>query len=128
MHNDQLPAGVKRFQDLRAWQAAIEMAVEFHQLAACIRRRDRSGLAGQIRRAAASVPANIAEGNGRFSSAEYLRFLSIANGSLRESESHLVLAVRLELVSEQDTLEAIRLSNGASRLLVSLARKLRQNA
>jgi four helix bundle protein len=84
------------------------------------------GLTSQIRRAATSVPANIAEGNGRFHRGDYVRFLSIAHGSLRELETHLLVARDLTLLSEGDTRRALALCAATSRGLIVLARALRR--
>src|SRR3712207_507302 len=88
-------------------------------------REELFGLTSQIRRAATSVPANIAEGNGRFHRGDYVRFLSIAHGSLRELETHLLIARELRFVSESDVRQALEAVATTSRKLVSLARSLR---
>ena len=78
----------------------------------------------QIRRASASVPANIAEGNGRRTRPDYLRHLSIANGSLLELESHLLLAERLRIVDAARLARAADLSGHVGRMLHGLIRSL----
>ena len=118
---------VRNFRDLLVWQRAIQLAGECNQVCTRMARRDRVGLSRQLRRAACSISANIAEGHGRFGRPEYLKFLGIANGSLREVESHLVLAVELGYITEREALTAVRLANETSRMLVSLARRLRAN-
>ena len=86
-------ARIRDYRDLIAWQKAMDLAVMTEKVCAQLPGR-ASHLATQMRRAAASIPANIAEGNGRFSRLEYIRHLSIANGSVRELETHLELAAR----------------------------------
>src|SRR5688500_1325169 len=81
------------YRDLLVWQQAMELAVECERLCEHFPPKAAS-IATENRRAALSVPANIAEGNGRFSRADYVRHLSIANGSLKELESHLHFAAR----------------------------------
>ena len=82
------------------------------------------GLRDQIERSSASIPANIAEGNGRQRTGDYLRFLSIANGSLMELQTHLELAVRLQLLPSPDVAIAQALCGDVSRLLRALVRVL----
>ena len=118
---------VRSYRDLVVWRRAIEFAAECHHVAAEWARNDRFGLGSQIRRSSASVHANIAEGNGRFGRGEYLRFLGIANGSLRETESHLWLAVELGLCTDERIAHALHLGDETGRMLTALARRLRES-
>lgn len=86
-------SGIRDYRDLLAWQQAIELAVECEAVCDALPRRAWQ-LASQIRRAANSVHSNIAEGNGRATTPDYLRHLSMANGSLREIESDLHFIAR----------------------------------
>jgi four helix bundle protein len=81
--------------------------------------------AGQIQRAAVSIPANIAEGHGREHLGDYLRHLSIANGSLMELETHLLIAQKLNYASEHDVHGLLAQSGEVSRMLTGLTKKLR---
>lgn len=83
---------VNGFEDLRIWQAAHELALRVYGVTSRFPASEAYGLTSQLRRAAASVSANIAEGYGRFSKAEYLHFLYYARGSLMETKSFLYLA------------------------------------
>ena len=91
------PQAVK---DLRIWQKSIVLVEECYKVSGNLPSEERFGLTSQIRRASTSVPANIAEGFGRWNAREFLRFLAIASGSLRELETHLVVACRLGYLSE----------------------------
>ena len=84
------------------------------------------GLSSQIRRAAVSIPANIAEGHGRRSIGEYTQHLSIANGSLKELETHIMIAGRLKYFAENETAPALEACSEIGRMLSSLFQKLRQ--
>lgn len=92
------PQAVK---DLKIWQKSIILVEACYRVSASLPVDERFGLTSQIRRASTSVPANIAEGFGRWNSREFLRFLAIASGSLRELETHLVIACRLGYLSER---------------------------
>ncbi|MEM6757818.1 MAG: four helix bundle protein, partial [Planctomycetota bacterium] len=83
------------------------------------------GLSSQVRRASTSIPANIAEGNGRDSTKDYLRFLSIAVGSLAEVETFLELALRLEYCEESELIPTNNLLEQERRMLRGLQRSLR---
>ena len=91
------PQAVK---DLKIWQKSIILVEACYRVSASLPVEERFGLISQIRRASTSVPANIAEGFGRWNSREFRRFLAIASGSLRELETHLVIACRLGYLSE----------------------------
>ena len=114
------------YHDLDVWQKSIELAEMSYRLSARFPREERFGITSQMRRSAASVAANIAEGANRHSLKEYLQFLGIASGSLAETETYLVLAQRLGIVEE----EQIRLVQGRSsevgKMLNGLKRSLRE--
>ncbi len=116
---------VKSYRDLIVWQCAVDLAVECEAVSRLLPRSHRASLAMQLRRSAGSVPANIAEGNGRLTRADYLRHLSIANGSLMELETHLRMIERMRLVPAADVLRATELSSRVGRLLNGLIRALR---
>ena len=84
------------YRDLLAWQEAMKLAVLVYRVTSRFPREEVYGLTAQIRRSAASIPSNIAEGAARNSSREFYHFLGISAGSLAEVETQLELAVRLE--------------------------------
>jgi len=90
---------IKSYQDLEVWQRGMDLAEMAYKLTANFPKEEMFGMTSQIRRAATSIPANIAEGWGRNSTAEFQHYLRIAQGSLRELETHLLLAVRIKLTS-----------------------------
>jgi four helix bundle protein len=85
------------FKDLIVWRQAMDLARASYYLTRGFPREELFGLTSQIRRAATSVPANIAEGNGRATRRDYVNFLHIAQGSLRELETLLLLAKEVNL-------------------------------
>ena len=117
---------VQSYRDLILWQKAVRLAVESHRLAGRLPPTERFELARQIRRSALSVPSNVAEGNGRFSLADYLRYLSIASGSLRELQTQLQIASELAYFDQGDVMPVLALSEDVERLLVALAKALRR--
>ena len=102
----------------------MDFAGESYRLADRLTSEERYGLISQIKRAAASVPANIAEGYGRLSHGDLLRFLRIANGSLREAESHILLACQLGLVSPAHAQPVLDRADEVGRLLFHFRRAL----
>ncbi|MFN4179788.1 MAG: four helix bundle protein [Armatimonadota bacterium] len=91
---------LKSYQDLEVWQVAMDVAEQCYNLTATFPKEELFGLTMQIRRAAASVAANIAEGYGRESRREYIQFLRIAQGSLKELETYLLLSLRIGITME----------------------------
>ena len=85
----------RHHEDLRVWRDSIGLAKQVYQFALRLPAQERFGLVQQLRRAAVSVPANIAEGAARASRKEFLRFISIALGSVSEIDTHLILAAEL---------------------------------
>ena len=90
-----LVATIRDHRDLRVWQVAIELGIACYAVSRKFPPDERFGLTAQLRRAAVSVAANIAEGNGRLTKGEYLNHLSAARGSVREVDTHLEFALRL---------------------------------
>ena len=99
-------APVNSYRDLIAWQKAFSLGLGVYRLSKAMPDYERFGLVSQLRRSAVSVPSNIAEGYGRGSTTDYVRFLKIARGSLYELETQLFFAMELEYVP-QDAAERI---------------------
>lgn len=97
---------IAHHKDLRVWQEGMDLALEVYRLSARLPIEERFGLKMQLRRAAASIPANISEGAGRGTRVEFARYIAIARGSLSELETHLLLCERLEFVTRDDALHA----------------------
>jgi four helix bundle protein len=112
------------YRDLRVWQVAMDLAIESYRVGELLPARERFGLVAQIRRAATSVPANIAEGNGRVHRREYLHHLSIARGSLNELQTLVAIAERLGYVVASDLKQFAELCDFVSRMLTRLRRSL----
>jgi four helix bundle protein len=114
------------FENLHVWQRSVELVSEIHRLTSRLPTEERYCLCSQMRRAAISVPANIAEGYGRDYVRDFLRHLSIAKGSLMELRTYLILVRRLGYCSEADSQRAIALNREVSRMLPSLVRTVKQ--
>ena len=119
---------LQTFRDLEVWKVAMDLAEECYKATKRFPKEEMFGMTSQIRRAAASIPANIAEGQGRQSTKEFLNFLSIARGSLMEVQTHLLLAQRVGLLSAADLDPLLslceRISQMISRLRQALEKKL----
>jgi four helix bundle protein len=111
-------------RELVVWQKSMDMVVQVYRLTDRFPRTETYRLVSQVTRAAASVPANIAEGNGRASRRDYANFLAIAKGSLNETETFLFLAVRLGYLHEQDAGPTLALITEIGKMLTSLRARL----
>lgn len=98
---------MQRFKDLKVWQRAHELVLEGYRLTKAFPRDERFGLTSPLRRAAASVPTNIAEGSKRDSNPEYARFLNVAQASLAETEYLLIPSTDLRYIEEQEAQRAL---------------------
>jgi four helix bundle protein len=112
------------YRDLIVWQKSMELAKMCYRVTKEFPKEELFGLTSQIRRAAASVAANIAEGNARNHTKEYLQFLSIARGSLAETETLLLLSENVGLLSNSHLQDCLAISDQIGRMLVALRRSL----
>ena len=113
-------------KNLVAWQVAMDFAAAVHLATRDFPDDERYGLRMQLRRAAVSVPSNIAEGHGRTSVREYARFVLIARGSLKEAETQILLSQRFAYLSSEATEALLGLSTRINKLLTGLQRRLRK--
>jgi four helix bundle protein len=114
----------RKHRDLRAWQAAVELVEIVYQVTAAFPREEVFGLTSQMRRAATSVPANIAEGAARSTTKELLHFLSIASGSLSELDTHVEVALKLGMI--RDAAQVTAKIDEVFALLVGLSNSLKR--
>ena len=117
---------IRDYRDLIAWQKAIDLVEKAYRTAKRFPREELYGLTSQLHRAAVSVAANIAEGQGRQSTRDFLHFLAIAHGSLKELETHVFIAERLEYVNKKEQSELIALCEEVGRLISGLRNSLKK--
>jgi len=117
---------VKSYRELKVWQKAMELVPMVYQLARAFPSEERYALSDQIRRAVVSMPANIAEGQARQSTKEFLHYLSIAQGSLAELETLLEVAVRLGYAKALEQQSLVSELESLRRMLYKLMQSLRQ--
>jgi four helix bundle protein len=115
---------IQSYEDLEVWQLAMTLAEQCYQLTAVFPRDEAYGLTAQIRRAAVSIPANIAEGYGRNQTGNFLNFLRIAQGSVRELETHLLLAARLKVADAERAAPCREVAIRVSKMLRALIRSI----
>ena len=116
------------FRDLRIWQEAMNLTEEIYRVTIDFPKHELYGLTSQMRRAAVSVPSNIAEGKGHRSDPEFVRFLFHARGSLLELQTQLLIAKRLQYLSEEKAEDLVRRSDGIGRGLNALINRFRPTA
>ena len=112
------------FKELQVWQKAMELVEEIYRLTKLLPKDESFGLIPQIRRAAVSVPSNIAEGNSRNSVKEYVNFLSVARGSNSEVLTQLLICERIEYLSKQQTEKALLMCDEIGKMLNAMIAKL----
>ncbi|HVT73503.1 MAG TPA: four helix bundle protein [Lacunisphaera sp.] len=112
------------YRDLLVWQKGIELAKLLYPLTAKLPAEEKFGLVAQIRRAAVSVSSNIAEGQARHTSGEFIQFISHAEGSVAELDTQLFLTVELGFVTPDQAAESFGLIGDLRRMLNGLRRKL----
>lgn len=114
----------RSYKKLNVWQKAVDFSLLIYKATENFPKHEQFGLTSQIRRAAVSIAANIAEGSERGSDKEFCRFLNIARGSLAECETHSVIALQLGFLSEADYNAIQEVAGDLGRMLNGLAKKL----
>jgi len=115
-----------KYSELLVWQKAMDLVTDIYKITASFPNEERFGLSSQARRAAVSIPSNIAEGHGRKSTGAYLNHLSIAYGSLMELETQTKIAVRLCFLQEDTAANLLQRMDEIGRMLTGLKNSLNE--
>lgn len=115
---------IKSYRDLIVWQKSISLSTRIYEITAAYPASEQFGLTSQTRRSSVSVGANIAEGYGRNSTQDYIRFLNIACGSLFELQTLMIIARNLKLLDDKKYTEMDKETREIERMLCSLIQKL----
>lgn len=116
----------KSHKDLIVWQKGLELAVDIHRLTENFPRHERFGIVAQLRRAAVSIPSNIAEGAARRTTRDFIAFLHIARGSLAELETQLLFAEQAAYVTPAALEKVMRLAHEVGRMINGMLRGLQR--
>ncbi|MBI3997048.1 MAG: four helix bundle protein [Candidatus Omnitrophica bacterium] len=117
-------AAITTFKDLRVWQEGIQLVKEIYALCVKLPKEELYGLASQMKRAAVSVPSNVAEGHARKHRAEYRQYVYIAIGSLAELETHVLIAKELNLSNGDELTPVLTRIDRLRGMLLTLGRRL----
>jgi four helix bundle protein len=115
---------VRSYQDLVVWQKAMDSVMEVYKASGAFPKAEQFGLTNQVRRAAVSIPSNIAEGQGRQTTRDFLNFLSMSRGSLQEVETQVLIGERLGYINENNRQEIVKQIAEVGRLLSGLSSSL----
>ena len=118
----------RSFCDLRVWREGMDLTILIYRLSAGFPKHELFGLSQQMRRAAVSIPSNIAEGKGRWSGKEFKQFLFHARGSLLELQTQIMIAEELEYLSQEQSQQALNLASQVGRGLAGLINSLADKA
>jgi len=118
---------IRSYRDLEVWKLAIEIAKQCYVVTRGFPKEELFGMTSQIRRAAASVPANVAEGYGRDSKGEYVQFLRVSQGSLKELETHLILSREVGIVDSARVERILSDCERLGKMLRSLVRAIQRS-
>lgn len=117
---------IKTFRDLMVWRKSMSLVTEVYRASASFPSDERFGLTSQLRRCVVSIPSNIAEGFGRDTTNDYLRFLGIAKGSLYEAQTQIEIGRNLQFIEESRFGTLLEQAREIERMLTSMMRKLKE--
>ncbi len=115
------------YKELKVWNKAIDLTIKIYQLCKYLPKEETYGLSDQMRRSVVSVPSNIAEGQARNSTKDFMRFFYIAQGSRAELETQLEICKKLNFIPLNEVVMAENLSSETGRMIRNLIRKLQQD-
>ena len=118
---------LQTYKDFIVWQKAMDLTAEIYRLVKLLPKEETYALSDQMRRAAVSIPSNIAEGQGRNSTRDFINFLGFAGGSQRELETQLQICVMVGYFSENEIAVAFNLCEEVGKMLSSLKKKLKNS-
>lgn len=116
---------IKTFRDLLVWQKSMSLVTDVYRASASFPPDERFGLTSQLRRRVVSIPSNIAEGFGRDTTNDYLRFWGIAKGSLYKSQTQIEIGRNLQFIEDSRFSTLLEQAREIERMLTSMTRKLR---
>ncbi len=119
---------INSYRDLKVWQSGMDIAEACYVLTQDFPKSEVYGMSSQIRRAAVSIPANIAEGYGRDSTGNFIAFLRVAQGSLKELETHLLLCPRLGLAEQKSVEPLLQRCDELGKMLRAFIRSIQRSA
>jgi four helix bundle protein len=119
---------IRSYKDLEVWQLAMDLVERCYAATTGFPRDEVFGLTAQIRRASVSIAANIAEGYGRELTGSFVQFLRIAQGSVKELETHWLIAERVKLATSEETVPLLQMCERLSKMLRNLIRALERKS
>lgn len=119
---------MKTYRELVAWQKGIELVILINNTTKSFPKEELYALTDQMKRSSVSIPSNIAEGFGRHSDNDFVRFLNIARASLFELQTQLEISFRLEFINKADFDFIMELSTEIDKILNALISKIKQNS
>lgn len=119
---------MKTFRDLLVWQKAMDLVTQLYKVTSAFPQEELYGITSQIRRSGVSVPSNIAEGYGRRSTKDYVRYLNMATGSLYELETQLQISNNLDLLSDDDYKPLDEATREIERMITALRKKILESS
>lgn len=118
---------LQTYKDFIVWHKSVDLATEIYRLVKLLPKEETYALSDQMRRAVVSIPSNIAEGQGRNSTRDFIKFLAIARGSQKELETQLEICVRIGYISRSEIANAMNLCEEVGKMLSKLVRKLKDS-
>ena len=118
---------IKNFKDLNVWQKSMDLVVEIYRLIESLPNIENNALSNQMRRAAVSIPSNIAEGYSRYSDNELVQYLYIAKGSAAELETQLLIAERLGYFSKEEITNGVNLCIDTQKMINAFIKQVRNS-
>jgi len=118
---------INSYKDLQVWQRAMDIAAACYEATRDFPKAEAYGMTSQIRRAAVSIPASIAEGYGRDSTGNFVSFLKVAQGSLKELETHLMLTVRVGIAQQDEVQGLLQQCDELGRMLRAYIRSIQRS-